>query len=243
MIRILACLLVLSAACAPSSDRPRQLVVSAASSLTDAFSELELVFEQENPDIDVIVNVAGSSRLREQILNGAPVDIYASADTENMDEVAAAGLIDGSPVRFATNRLVLAVSGNNPGRVTGIADLSREDLLIGLCDAAVPCGRYARDLLVRAGVQPSVDTNEPNVRALLNKLELAELDAGLVYASDVVTSSWVGIVDIPPEINPTIEYSIAVLADAADPAAARAFVDFVQTFQASGILLKYGFGS
>lgn len=240
---VLACLVLGVASCTPGADRPRQVVVSAASSLTDAFAEIELVFEQANPDIDVVINVAASSRLREQILGGAPVDVFASADSENMAEVAAAGLVDGAPVVFATNRLVLAVAANNPGQVGGLEDLARDDLLVGLCAPEVPCGRYARELLTRAGVEAAVDTNEPNVRALLTKLELSELDAGLVYASDIVSSSWVGTIDIPTDINPTVEFPIAVLTGAADSEAAQGFVDFVMSFEGGGILLKYGFGS
>ncbi|MEA2024871.1 MAG: molybdate ABC transporter substrate-binding protein, partial [Actinomycetota bacterium] len=150
------------------------VLVSAASSLTEAFAEMEAAFETANPEIDIVLNIGGSSALREQILAGAPADVFASANTSNMDRVVAAGDVEGEPAIFARNRLHIAVPGGNPGGVAGLADFARDELLIGLCAESVPCGDYGRQALQNAGVIPAVDTEEPNVRALLTKIEAGE---------------------------------------------------------------------
>ena len=135
-----------------------ELLVSAAASLTDAFSEIESAFEADNPDVDVVLNLAGSSALREQILEGAPADVFASANMANMQQLEQAGHLTGSPAIFARNRLQIAVPPGNPGGVTGLEDFSREELFIGLCAEPVPCGQLAREVLSEAGVTAAVDT-------------------------------------------------------------------------------------
>ena len=169
-------------ACSGSSVEG-ELLVSAAASLTDAFAEIESAFEEANPDVDVVLNLGSSSALREQILEGAPADVFASANTSNMDQVAEAGELSGEAEIFATNSLQIAVPTGNPGGVTGLEDFAREELLIGLCAEDVPCGDFGRQALAKAGVIPSIDTNEPDVRALLTKIEAGELDAGITYVT------------------------------------------------------------
>jgi molybdate transport system substrate-binding protein len=181
LIAIVAMLLV--SAC--SSTASSEVLVSAAASLTDAFSEIETEFERANPSIDVVLNFGGSSALREQILAGAPADVFASANQANMQRIAGEGFVTEAPIDFAINRLEIAVPAGNPASVTSITDLAKADLLIGLCAATVPCGDFARDALAAASVVPAVDTDEPDVRALLTKIEAGELDAGIVYATDV----------------------------------------------------------
>ena len=219
-----------------------EILVSAASSLTEAFAKMEAAFETANPEIDVVLNLGGSSALREQILAGAPADVFASANTPNMDRVVDAGDVDGDPVIFARNRLEIAVPAGNPGSVTGLADFARDELLIGLCAEDVPCGTYGRQALENADVIPSVDTEEPNVRALLTKVEVGELDAGIVYATDVAsTDGDVGGIEIPDDDNVYGDYPIAVLAEAPNADGAAAFVAFVLSDEGRMILADHGF--
>ncbi len=214
--------------------------MSAAASLTDAFSAIGTAFESQHPDTDVVFNFAGSSTLREQILEGAPVDVFASANMANMEAVVAASDVSGGPEVFAGNTLEIAVPPGNPAGVTGLADFGRPDLLIGLCAEGVPCGDFGREALEAAGVAPSIDTDEPNVRALLTKIELGELDAGIVYATDIASADVDGV-EIPAADNVAATYPIAVIASAPNPDGARSFVDFVVSDAGREILSEYGF--
>ena len=233
-----AVLLLLTACGSNSND---QILVSAAASLTDAFAELETGFETNNPGVDVVLNLAGSSTLREQILEGAPIDVFASANIANMDQVVGAGLVKGSPRVFSSNRLQIAVPRGNPAGVTALADFANEELLIGLCAEAVPCGALGRIALGAAGVVPAIDTNEPDVRSLLTKVEAGELDAALVYATDVASTSGVDGVMNPQDR--AAAYSIAVLADAPNPTVANEFFEYVLSAEGQRILMDQGFVS
>jgi molybdate transport system substrate-binding protein len=220
-----------------------ELLVSAAASLTDAFAAIEAAYEAANPDVDVVLNLGGSSALREQILAGAPADVFAAANEATMRDVATAGLLLGPAEIFATNRLTVAVPRGNPAGITGLDDFGRSELLIGLCAVGVPCGDLARTALERTGVTPDVDTNEPNVRSLLTKIELGDLDAGIVYVTDVVArSARVDEVPIADRDSPTARYPIAVLAESAEDARAVDFVSFVLSAEGSSILAEQGFG-
>lgn len=230
-------------ACSGSSIES-ELLVSAAASLTDAFAEIESAFEDGNPGVDAVLNLGSSGALREQILEGAPVDVFASANTSNMAQVAETGVLSGEAEIFATNSLQIAVPTGNPGGVTGLEDFARDELLIGLCAEDVPCGDFGRQALANAGVTPSIDTNEPDVRALLNKIEANELDAGITYVSDVLsTSGTVEGLEIPAEVNVVAEYPIATLAGAPNPDAAEAWVEFVLSDEGQAILTSHGFES
>ena len=238
----LLAILLVTAGCGGSGRD--EVLVSAAASLTDAFADIEAAFEQANPDVDVFLNVAGSAALREQIIAGAPAGVFAAADTANMDRVVSAGLVSGEPRIFARNLLEIAVPPGNPAGVTGLGDFGDDALLIGLCAAAVPCGALARLALDGAAVTPAVDTDEPNVRALLTKIAAGELDAGIVYVTDVRAAA--GSVDgiaVGDAGNVAAEYSIAALAGASRPAAAGAFVDFVLSAAGQAILARHGFGA
>jgi len=240
---VTTCVLGLVIACSGSS-MGGELLVSAAASLTDAFAEVESAFEVQNPEVDVVLNLGSSSALREQILEGAPADVFASANISNMDQVAEAGELSGEAEIFVTNSLQIAVPTGNPADVTGLEDFAREELLIGLCTEDVPCGDFGRQALDNAGVTPSIDTNEPDVRALLTKIEAGELDAGITYVTDVLsTSGIVEGIEIPAEVNVVAEYPIATLAGAPNPDAAAAWVDFVLSDAGRAILISYGFTS
>jgi molybdate transport system substrate-binding protein len=160
-----------------------------------------------------------------------------------MDQLVEAGEVAGEPEIFVTNLLQIAVPAGNPGEVTGLEDFAREELVIGLCAEDVPCGDFGRQALENAGVTPSLDTNEPDVRALLTKIESDELDAGIVYVTDVLSATGVEGVEIPAAVNVVAEYPIAVLARAPNPDAASAWVEFVLSEEGQAILTSYGFTS
>ena len=237
-------MLLLAGACGGSASDPgtrRELVVSAAASLTEAFREIETRFEAANPGVDVILNLGGSSLLREQILSGAPVGVFASASPRIMEQVSDAGHLDGPYRVFALNRMTIAVPAGNPAGIGGLDDLADGELLVGLCAPAVPCGDHARRVLARAGVRPAADTEEPNVRALLTKVEAAELDAAVVYATDVQASDSVEGIPIDDRYNVVAEYLIGTVDGSPDVAASRAFVAFVMSPDGRRVLEQHGF--
>jgi molybdate transport system substrate-binding protein len=228
---------------ADATDEPRSaILVSAAASLSDAFAEVGSSFEAAHPGMDVVLNLGGSSSLVTQILEGAPIDVFASADRETMDRVVEAGEAFGAPRSFGRNRLRIAVPRGNPAGITGLRDFADPALLIGLCAEDVPCGRFARRTLARARVAPSLDTNEPDVRALLTKIELGELDAGITYVTDVMAAGGrVEGIEIPDSVNIVVDYPIARLAHAPDREGANAFVAFVLSEEGRAILERHGF--
>lgn len=221
-----------------------EVLVSAAASLTDAFADMEVAFEETTGAVDVILNLAGSSTLREQLLEGAPADVFASANPQTMADVVDAGLTGQDPVVFATNRLAIAVPAENPGGVTGLDDFARDDLLLGLCIQGVPCGDFARQALDAAGVVAAIDTNEPDVRALLARVAADELDAGITYVTDVASADGAVVgIDVPSTDAVVAAYPIATLLDAPNPAGAEAFVAFVLGEDGQAIMARHGFGA
>lgn len=231
---------LLIAAC---TEEPGEiLLVSAAASLTDVFGVLEEDFEATHPGVDVILNLGATSTLSRQLVEGAPADVFASANLAHMDVVADAGLVGGEPSVFASNRLEIAVGEGNPTAVTGLADLAVEDRAVGLCAPAVPCGRMARDALAAAGISPSLDSEEPNARALLNKIAAGELDVGVVYHSDVVADPRVGGIAIPDEYNRVNQYTVVALAGSEHTELAEEFVDLVLSPRGRDVLEDAGFG-
>ena len=204
---VLIAALMLATSCGQAGDDGGEVVVMAASSLTDVVEAVAA----HHPD--VVAVLSGSSTLVAQLASGADADVLITADAANMDRATAAGSVQGTPVVIATNALVLATAPGNPGRVAGLDDLARRDLLIGMCAAEVPCGALARQALDEAGVVPSVATLELNVRALAVKLSLGELDAGLVYRTDAAAAG-LPTVDAPELDGHINRYYVApVLAD------------------------------
>lgn len=217
------------------------ITVFAAASLTDAFTEVGDAFEASNPGVTVELNLASSSALREQILSGAPADVFASANTSNMDQVVDGGAA-ADPANFVENRLQIAVPAGNPLGISGLSDFANGDLLIGLCAEEVPCGQFGRQALANAGVRAAIDTNEPDVRSLLTKIEAGELDAGIVYVTDVLSAGdAVEGIAIPADENVIATYPIAALTESANRDAADAFVAFVLSETGQEILASYGF--
>jgi molybdate transport system substrate-binding protein len=219
-----------------------ELTVFAAASLTDAFGELAAAFEAAHPGVTVTLNFAASSALREQIIAGAPADVFASASTSDMEQLAAAGAVAGEAQVFARNRMTIAVPAGNPAGIAGLADFADPDLLIGLCAPEVPCGKYGAQALESAGVAPSVDTYEPDVRSLLTKIAAGELDAGIVYVTDVASAEEaVEGIAIPDANAVRATYPVAVLTDAPNPETAAEFAAFVLSAQGQEILAAFGF--
>jgi molybdate transport system substrate-binding protein len=218
------------------------LTVFAAASLTDVFPELGDRLTADHPDLEVRFTFAGSSTLATQIAQGAPADVFASADRQRMAVVTDAGLAGEEPAVFAGNVLEIAVPAGNPGGVTGLADFADPDLVLAVCAPAVPCGAAARQVFAAAGITASPDTEEEDVRAALTKVELGEVDAALVYASDVVSAGdTVEGIAVPQAEEVVNDYPICTLGDAPNPAAARAFVDLVRSDEGQRVLRDAGF--
>lgn len=218
------------------------LTVFAAASLTDVFGELGDQLMTENPDLDIRFNFAGSSALATQITQGAPADVFASANEAQMTVVTDAGLEDGDPTVFTENVLEIAVPAGNPGGVTGLADFADPELTLAICAAAVPCGAAAGQVFEAAGITAVPDTEEEDVRAALTKVRLGEVDAALVYASDVRSGgSDVEGIAFPEAEEAVNDYPVCVLADAPNPEAAQAFVDLVLSGEGRDALAAAGF--
>lgn len=217
------------------------LTVSAASSLTEAFTEVATSFEAANPGVTVRLNFAGSGSLAEQVIAGAPVDVLATASRATMDPVTAAGLVGEAPT-FATNTLTIAVPRGNPAGITAVEDLAAEGVRVAQCDAAVPCGAAARTTLAQAGVALTPVTLDPDVKTVLGRVASGEVDAGLVYATDI-TSADVDAIALPESIAGSTDYAIGVVRSTAHPDLAQAFVDYVQGPVGSDVLTAQGFGT
>jgi molybdate transport system substrate-binding protein len=218
------------------------LTVFAAASLTDVFTDLGDRLMADNPDLDVQFNFAGSSALATQLTQGAPADVFASANEKQMTVVTGAGLQAGDPMVFAENVLEIAVPQGNPGKVTGLADFGDADLTLAICAADVPCGAAAAAVFADAGITAQPDTEEEDVKAALTKVQLGEVDAALVYATDVqAAGSDVEGLPFPEAEQEINSYPICVLTSAPNPEAAQAFVDLVNSDAGQKALADAGF--
>ncbi|MFD2341281.1 molybdate ABC transporter substrate-binding protein [Clavibacter tessellarius] len=204
------------------------LVVQAAASLTGSMDEVAADFEAQHPGLTVTVSYGGSSTLAQQIVQGAPADVFASASTATMTTVVDAGETAADPRVFARNALEIAVPPGNPGGVRGLADFAEAGRTLALCAPEVPCGAAAAQAFRQAGVTPRPDSLEQDVRAALTRVELGEVDAAVVYETDVrAAGDRVQGVPLPDDANVTTDCVVAPLAGSASPAAAAAFADFV----------------
>lgn len=226
--------------------QPRTLTVYAAASLTEAFTDLKPLFERENPGARVRLSFGASSQLQAQLRQGAPVDVFASADYAQMRPLAAAGLVS-PPQTFARNRLAVVLPAVNPGRVRGLADLGRPGLRVVATAESVPIGRYTQEVLRKLGgdfarrVNANVVSRETNVRAVLAKVELGEADAAFVYESDAAGSRRVKRIPIPERVNVAAEYPIAVVGATPNRALAEAWVRLVLSPRGQSVLKRRGF--
>lgn len=220
------------------------LTVFAAASLTGPFQELEGRFERADPGTDVTFSFAGSSTLAQQINQGAPADVFASADRTNMDKVTEAGNTRGEPTVFATNTLQIAVAPGNPEGIRSMRDLTRPDLRTVVCAPQVPCGSATRAVEQAAGVDIRPVSEEQDVKSVLNKVVTGNADAGLVYRTDVTDAAGrVQGVDVPQAAQAVNRYPIAVLANAQDVELAQRWVRFVTGEQGRQVLTAAGFGT
>ena len=232
----------------PASDVSGDLTVYAAASLQGAFEQLGDSFMEEHPDTNLTFSFDGSSVLATQILSGAPVDVFASADEPNMAKITDGDLALGEPDAFATSELVIAVQPGNPFGIESLADLAEpgpdgEDPVVVVCAAEVPCGNASQQLLERDGVEISPASEEQNVTAVLTKVREGEADAGLVYRSDVLsTDGEVEGIDIADAEEAAGAYMIAPIEGTASPEAAEAWIAYLNSDEAQELFAELGFG-
>lgn len=227
-----------------SSSPSDDITVFAAASLTDAFTAIGETFMAENPDRSVTFSFAASSELVAQVLDGAPADVVATADLITMDRLTAADTTASTPHVFARNRATIAVAAGNPLGITGLVDLTDDDLILVVCAPEAPCGRYANQLLANAGIAPTPDSFERNPRAVLTKVALGEADVGIVYETDIAAADGdVDAVPIPSDTNIVAEYPIVTITRSAEPGAAQDFIDIVLSPAGLAILADHGFTS
>ncbi|GLU47544.1 molybdate ABC transporter substrate-binding protein [Nocardiopsis ansamitocini] len=241
-----------TAACAPVEDTtdgsagPEQpettLTVFAAASLTESFEQLATGFEQANPHVSVEFNFAGSSDLAAQIGEGAPADVFASANTATMDLVVDEAGVAGEPETFAQNVLEIAVPADNPAGIEGFDDLADDGVKVALCAEEVPCGAASDTVMTATGVRIEPVTREKDVKAALTKVQLGEVDAALVYRTDVIaaggTVQGIGFPETEQAVN---DYPIAVLADAPNAGPAADWVALVTSDEGASVLADAGF--
>jgi molybdate transport system substrate-binding protein len=217
------------------------VTVLAAASLTEAFGALAKQFEAAHPGVRVKLSFGASSALAQQINAGAPADVFASAAGKNMQQVISAGGAAGS-TNFVKNVMEIAVPPNNPAGITQLSDLAKPGVKVALCQAQVPCGATAQQVFTRAGITVKPVTEEADVKSTLTKVETGEVDAGVVYVTDVrAAGGKVKGIPIPDAVNAATEYPIAVLGKAGNPATARAFVDYVLSAAGQAVLAADGF--
>jgi molybdate transport system substrate-binding protein len=221
-------------------DVTGSIVVLAASSLTESFTALGKTFESEHPGSKVTFSFAASSELASQIEGGAPADVFASASGATMEQVS--DTLAGGAEVFVRNSLEIAVPAGNPAKVTGLADFAKKDLTIALCAPEVPCGAAATKVFEIAKITPAPDTLEADVKATLAKVTLGEVDAALVYKTDVrAAGDKVEGIDFPEASQAINDYPIAVLKDSKNAATAQAFVDLVRSAEGASVLTAAGF--
>jgi molybdate transport system substrate-binding protein len=229
------------------------LTILAASSLTDAFGELARTFEEQNPGTEVRTSFGASSEMLAQIQQGAPADVFASADQENMDTAVKGGLVAGRPEIFVKNREVVMVPKDNPANIKGLRDLAKPDIKLVLAENEVPAAEYAKEILHKASarygedfeknVLSNVVSREVDVRASVNRVAVGDADATFGYASDYTPEirDRVEVVQIPPDLNIVATYPVAALKNAKSPELAKKWVDLVTGEEGQRVLKEWGF--
>jgi molybdate transport system substrate-binding protein len=245
---VLLAAVISAAGCGASDDAPDAVTVFAASSLTEAFTEIGDEFSSAHSGVTVTFNFAASSTLAGQIANGAPADVFASADEIQMQNVVNAGRVSGVAETFATNTLAIVVAAANPESIGDVSDLSRDGLVVVLAAPEVPIGAYTADVLAQAGVVARPASFEENVKAVVNKVALGEADAGIAYATDVAAAgdAVVGVA-ISADDNIVATYPIAALTSPDDDddngdELAKKFIEFVFGPEGQAVLARFGFG-
>ncbi|HET8524765.1 MAG TPA: molybdate ABC transporter substrate-binding protein, partial [Thermomicrobiales bacterium] len=217
------------------------LTVFAAASLTDAFNTMAHDLEAAHPNLKITFNFAGSQQLVTQLTEGAPADVFASANTTQMQDAIDGGVIDGSPETFVKNQLAIIVPKGNPGGVQNPADLAKKGLKLDLAAPAVPVGKYARVAICQMGadtatygegfvqkVAANIVSEENNVKAVVTKIQLGEADAGIVYTTDVTkeVANDVTVIEIPPAVNVIATYPVAAV-KGGNTQLAQAFISYL----------------
>lgn len=235
-----------------TAPEARTLNIFAAASLTDALTEIGENFQAANPGVTVTFNFAGSQALRTQIDEGAPADVFASANKTEMDSlVSSAHVAEGTPQIFLNNKLVVILPADNPTALENLESLANSDIKLVLAAEEVPAGNYARQALDAMNGQFGLDfkdkvlanvvSNEDNVKQVVAKVQLGEADAGIVYTSDAVAAPELQTIEIPTELNVIAQYPIAPLVDSANSDLARSFVAYVLSSDGQAVLQKWGF--
>lgn len=220
-----------------------EITVLAAASLTEVFTTLGRQFEDAHPGTTVTFSFAASSTLASQITGGAPADVFASASTSTMDTVVQTGAAT-SPTPFAVNTMQIAVPPTNPGQVDALADLANPAVKVAICQPQVPCGAAAATVFTNAGITVQPVTLEPDVKSVLSKVTMGEVDAGVVYVTDVkAAGARVTGVQIPQDVNATTTYPVAVIKASTHKDLAQQFVDYVLSAAGREVLSAAGFGS
>lgn len=231
---------------AGSSAQPgaKTVTVSAAASLTEVFNGLKTTFERQNPGSTVRLNYGGSSDLAQQIVAGAPADVFAAANTSTMDTVTKAGLVSGAPTVFVTNTLQIATAPGDPKNIHTFADLTRPDLKVVVCAAQVPCGSATTAVEKATGTQLKPVSEEPDVKSVLSKVTSGDADAAVVYVTDVKAAAGkVAGVNFPEAAKAVNKYPIAVLKNAPAPDLAAKWVALVEGADGKKALADAGFGT
>lgn len=225
-----------SATQTPASQSDREITVFAAASLTQTFTEISSRFEAENPGVKVTISFAGSATLAEQIKQGAPVDVFASASQAAMLSVANE---IPNPKIFASNRVVIAYASANPKNIMASLDLNKTDLVWIQCDHQVPCGAAADEALAVDGVTAQPKSLEPDVNSVLAKLLAGEVDAAIIYLTDVIANSNLAALEFGDKVSAATSYSIGSSATAS--VTAQDFVAYVLSQSSQQVLSKAGF--
>lgn len=233
-----------------------QLIVFAAASLVEAFGAIARDFEAEHPGVSVILNLAGSQQLAQQIAQGAPADVFASADREQIEAIEGAGRVDArTSQEFARNKLVVIYSKESTANIQNLQDLAAPGLRLVIADQAVPAGAYTMQFLdlaardanlgeaFRRGFLENVVSYEENVRAVLTKVIIGEADAGIVYSTDFesVKNEHILAFEIPEELNVTASYVLAPINDSLQPGLAKSFIEFILSPRGQAVLGENGF--
>jgi molybdate transport system substrate-binding protein len=228
----------------PPSATPLTGTISvfAAASLTDSFNALGTSFQRENPGVTVKFNFAGTPTLVTQIEQGAPADVFASADTTNMDKLKGDGFTTGTPQVFARNKLEIVVAPGNPKGIAGLADLAKPGVIYITEGPTVPAGKYALQALKMAGVTVTPKSLETDVKSVVSKIELGEADAGIVYITDVTAAgSKAQGVPIPDAVNVIATYPIVAVKASTNSTVSNAFIAYVLSAAGQSKLQSFGF--
>ena len=252
LILILGLLLSACSGLSNTSSEPHTLTVYAAASLTNAFTEIGTAFEASHSGVTIVFNFGGSQNLRTQIEQGALADVFAAANTKEMDTLISQNIVEaGAPKIFLTNQLVVILPKANPARLASLEDLSKPGLKLVLAAEEVPAGRYARQILnnlntlfggdYKDKVLANVVSNEDNIRQAVTKVQLGEADASIVYVSDAIAVPELQKIEIPADMNVIADYPIAPLAGSANSDLANEFIDYILSPDGQATLKKWGF--